>query len=117
MSEPIQTAAIYDKRGIPILPGDTVKVFHFKDRRGRNRFMYKYALGTKATASGSVLLELSHLDIGGETFFMLMDNQIQPNMEIVQGYGGCRIGESFSDRKRFKANHPEGSEKEPCVSP
>lgn len=91
--------SIYDKRGIPILPGDTVKMFHFKEANGRNWYMYKYAVETQRTPSQKALMKFSHLNLRGETFWMLMDGKSHPDLEVVQGYG--EDGVHFLDRKRI----------------
>jgi hypothetical protein len=34
---------IFDKRGIPVKPGDVLKVFHFTGIRNKKYYMYKLA--------------------------------------------------------------------------
>ena len=57
--------ALYDKRGIPILPGDTVKVFHFIAAvRREKRFMYKLVMGIETRGENKTpLMKLNHLDL------------------------------------------------------
>lgn len=44
---------IYDKNGIPIFVGDTVKVFHFVGSRQQQFFMYKYVKAVHARGAFS----------------------------------------------------------------
>ncbi|NDJ15185.1 MAG: hypothetical protein EBY17_29035 [Acidobacteriia bacterium] len=101
MSNQRSDAAIYDRRGIPILPGDTVKIFHFVAAlRRERRFMYKFAVETFKRGDGLTLLRMSHLNVRQETYWLVMDGSVLADHEIVQGYAGVEIGGSYRDRKR-----------------
>lgn len=88
----------YDKRGIPILPGDTVKMFHYTSRlRREKRYMYKYVVSLV-----DPLYTMSHLNLKNETWFMLADDKRHWNLEILQGYAGVSSGQDYRDRPRKK---------------
>ena len=92
---------LYDKRGIPILPGDTVKVYHYRAaHRREHRYMYKYALEIAPREGKSPLLKLSHLNLKSEWYWELMNERVMPEMEIVQGFAGVPRGSDFRDRSR-----------------
>ena len=91
---------VYDKTGRPILPGDTLKVFHFRaSLRREKRYMYKYVTGTHESGKGLVV---SHLNPKGVTYFIVLKGDVLEHVEIVQGYGGVPGGDDFRDRKRIK---------------
>jgi hypothetical protein len=90
---------VYDKEGIPILPGDTLKVFHFTGSRGKKFYMYKYVKELRS-CNGKYLLEVMHLSLDGASYWMSLDDRIHADIEIVQGYGGVEKGQSFMDRKK-----------------
>lgn len=90
--------AIYDKKGRPILPGDTLKIFHFRCALRREiRYMYRYVTGYY----GDNALEISHLNPNGGNYFILLDGSVKGDIEIVQGYAGVKPGDDFHDRKRI----------------
>jgi hypothetical protein len=88
---------VYDKNRIPILPGDTLKVFHFTGRRRQKFFMYKYV---KAVHTSRKALEVMHLSLDGGSYWLRLDGLIHTDIEIVQGYEGVERGGSFMDRKK-----------------
>lgn len=97
--------AVYDKRGIPILPGDTVKVFHYVAAvRREKRYMYKFATRVVWTAADKApLLQLSHLNLKEEWYWEIMDGRTMTDCEIVQGHEGVGAGQDFRDRPRHNA--------------
>ena len=104
---------IYDKKGIPIYPGDVIKIFHFVAALRRRRdYMYKQALSYE-TYQGvperdepryHTKLQIDHLvlDDSGkpQTWFRLAQDQVEEGWEIVQGYAGVEPGQDFRDRRR-----------------
>jgi hypothetical protein len=89
---------LYDRKGIPIMLWDVVKVFHFvAARRREKRFMYKQVVGFEEVQSGRLMC-LNHLNGTWETYGMLMDGRTLDQYEIVQGYNG----QDFQDRPRKK---------------
>ena len=88
---------VYDKNGIPILPGDTLKVFHFVGPRRQKFYMYKYV---KSVHPSGKALEVMHLSLDGSSYWMSLDGRIHADIEIVQGYEGVERGGSFMDRKK-----------------
>jgi hypothetical protein len=88
---------VYDKHGIPILPGDTLKVYHYTGARRQRIYMYKWVI---LEHEESKLLQVSHLSLEGGYYWMRQDGHIHPDIEIVQGYGGVKFGQSFTDRKK-----------------
>lgn len=95
--------SLYDKRGIPILPGDTVKVYHYTAAlRREKRYMYKFVLSVVRAPSGTPLMKLSNLDLKGGWYWERMDGRVMPHYEIVQGYKGVSPGCDYRDRKRVE---------------
>jgi len=93
--------ALYDRNGIPILPGDTVKVFHYVAAvRRERRFMYKYVAEIANRNVGAPMMKWLHLNLKGEWYWMVMDGRVLSDCEIVQGYGGVASGDDYRDRKR-----------------
>lgn len=107
--------AVYDKRGIPILPGDTIKVFHYvAAMRREKRYMYKFATQVVWRASDRApLLQLSHLNLRNEWYWEIMDGRTLNQCEIVQGYEGVGAGQDFRDRPRHNSASP--SEMKPSL--
>ena len=94
----------YDKRGIPIHPGDTLKVFHYVARQRREkRYMYKHVVSLERGERVD-LLKISHLSFSAGHYFILAGDQVLPDYEIVQGFGGVERGKDYRDRPR-KKNH------------
>ena len=85
-----------DKNGIPILPGDTLKVFHFTGARKRQHFMYKFVESVEGKR-----LVINHLGVGLTEKYTILNSGRYPDIEIVQGYAGVRSGNTFEDRERF----------------
>ena len=84
-----------DKNGIILRPFDVVKIYHFTDRRGKKRYMYKYIEGIEI-AGGCIRMRLNHLSGNqNEHFTIAMDGKTLEDYEIVQGYYG---GMPFEDR-------------------
>lgn len=65
------TAAFYDKRGIPIERGDIVKVFHFIGARRKKHYMYKQALGVvmMGKAKPEPFMKFSHLSLNDNEYY------------------------------------------------
>lgn len=98
---------LYDKHGIPIMPGDTLKVFHYvsADRR-ETRYMYKYVMQTVWRAADPFpLLQISHLNTKDEWYWIAVDGGSLDDYEIVQGYAGVEPGQDYRDRKRKVTRH------------
>lgn len=89
----------YDKKGIPILPGDLVKMFHFRSSLRREKhYMYKHVMSLKKYDHGWMYL-LSHLEVDYDSSWNLKaDGCIMNGMEIIQGYG--TDGMLYRDRER-----------------
>ena len=83
-----------DKKGREIMEGDTLKVFHFVGARRKRHYMYKYV--EKVVSSSCSFFQISHLNIEGGGYRMLMDGKQHEDIEIVQGYGAD--GVSFDQR-------------------
>ena len=97
---------LYDKKGIPILPCDTIKIYHYTDPcRREKRYMYKFVYKVELKGQKTTpLLKIQHLGLPANQFYYnLMDNSIMKDVEIVQGYGGVKeAGQDFRDRPRKK---------------
>ena len=90
--------SVYDKNGIPILPGDTLKIYHYTDpRRRERRYMYKYV---KGYSPSGVALEVLHLQPTGGSYWIMRDETTKADVEIVQGFEGVRDGLDYRSRKR-----------------
>lgn len=87
-----------DKNGIQILPGDTLKIFHFTGARKKRHYMYKFV----EYVDGPRLV-INHLAQGLGERYTTLNSGHYPNIEVVQGYAGVRSGLKFSDRKKAKA--------------
>ena len=85
---------LYDKKGIPIKPGDVLKVFHFVAAVHREKmYMYKQAVGV-VTFNKEKYMQISHLDLGSsKDYYIFINDYILLKYEIVQG-------EYYKDRKK-----------------
>ena len=110
---PVTGYALFDKHGIPMLPGDTLKVFHYvASVRREKRYMYKLVLAVENRAEGKPpLMKLSHLNLKDEWYWELMDGRRMEHYEIVQGYGGVPSGSDYRDRERQKHNEDSATSK------
>lgn len=94
---------LLDRKGREILPGDTLKVFHFIGARRKRHFMFKWveAIETRPTwRAGLDALRISHLNLKGETWLKLRDGSQWMECEIVQGFG--TDGTPFDQRPKRK---------------
>ena len=93
--------SLYDRNRIPILPGDTLKVFHYISAiRKEKRYMYKWVEEIIPRPTGPPVLSISHLDIERGHYWKLMNGDILSDTEIVQGYEGVESGQDYRDRER-----------------
>ena len=96
-------SAIYDKTGREIRLWDVLKVFHFTGPRRKAYYMYKQVVGYCGTTRGESYCVVSHLlNPEAPNYNLRMDGLVHNEIEIVQGYEGSRLGESFEDRQRVK---------------
>lgn len=97
------TSFVLDKHGREILPGDTLKVFHFFGARKKRHYMYKYVRNVYAHEhwNGVDALVISHLNLRDEAYLELRMGQQLIDHEIVQGYG--EDGTCFNERPKRKA--------------
>lgn len=96
---------IYDKRGIPIMPGDVVKVYNYIHNRSGRRYkyyMYKHARAVHERG-GVRMMSFSHLNLADSIYYMKVDGEIHEDMEIVQGYEGAGEGQDYRYRPRKEA--------------
>jgi hypothetical protein len=101
IAEPKRSAFMLDRTGREIMPGDTLKVFHFTGPRHKRYFMFKYVESLEARASwvGKDALVISHLNTAKETYLKIRDNSVWEDCEIVQGYGND--GLCFDERPKL----------------
>ena len=91
----------YDKKGIPIFVGDTLKIFHFIGARRKRHYMYKYV---DRIESGKLVL--SHLNPSAGTYNIPIDGRKSKDIEIVQGYSGLPQGVyDFSGRPKMEKDN------------
>ncbi len=95
-------STLYDKRGYEIMPGDTLKVFHFVGPRRKKFFMYKWveAEVTLGKEKPVPALKISHLSLKEGGYHVLCDGSHLPDYEIVQGYSPD--DRPFDERPRHK---------------
>lgn len=88
---------IYDEQGVPMRVGDVVKVYHFTAAlRRKKHYMYKQVVRSWAFRDGTPALDLSHLDMTGETYTLhASDGGLMAGHEIVQSANG-----DYEDRAR-----------------
>lgn len=92
---------LYDKNKIPILPGDTLKVFHYVAAvRREKRYMYKLVKKVEHRPTGPPFLHICHLDLTDGYYWQIMDGRVLRDYEIVQGYEGVESGQDYRDRER-----------------
>lgn len=99
----------YDKTGREIMPGDTLKIFHFTGHRRKRYYLYRYVIGVTVNRP-SPRLVISNLDLRGSKYEFECNEKVNKDIEIVQGYGdnGC----TFEDRKQIgKQNETKEIEK------
>lgn len=85
---------IKDKKGIPIINGDILKIFHFVGRRNKKHYMYKYVLSTNEPNN---FYKIAHLpstpsEFGKSYYYLKDEDQIEDDYEIVQGYCEKQVG-------------------------
>lgn len=96
--------SLYDKRGIPIMRGDILKVFHFTGTRRKRHYMYKQCLGFKRVGKNADVpyMMLSHLNFIEDSiardgpYLERPDGRILSDYEIVQS-----IEADHDDRPRL----------------
>lgn len=90
---------IKDKKGIPIIKGDVLKVFHFVGRRNKKYYMYKYVLSTNEPNNFYKIAHLSSKssELGKSFYYLKDENQIEDNYEIVQGYCEKQLGKNYTE--------------------
>lgn len=102
----------YDKKGREIRIGDTLKVFHFTGARKKKYYMYKYVQGVREYETHSLLV-INHLskkfDLK-DTYHLLIDNKINLDIEIVQGFNNKNEELSFEDRPRISLVESRGEQ-------
>ena len=79
--------SLYDKRGIPILPGDVVKVFHYVAWRSRKKiYMYKMVLEIMLRGEAlPPLMKFANLPLTRGHYYHIMDGSVLKGYEIVAG--------------------------------
>lgn len=96
---------VLDCKGREILPGDTLKIFHFIGARRKRHYMYKYVLSVykhPKWAEGLDALRISHLNPTADSYIVLRRGQVEKDYEIVQGYG--EDGRPFDEREKREPN-------------
>lgn len=81
-------AGLYDKRRIPIMPGDILKVYHFTAALRRKRhYMYKQVLERVDLGERKApYYRISHLTFDPlEYYHEILDGRVLRDVEIVQG--------------------------------
>lgn len=110
---PCSASFVLDCKGREILPGDTLKVFHFVGARRKRHYMYKYVLSVyrhPEWRDGLDALRISHLNSRAESYLVLRKGQHEESYEIVQGYG--EDGKPFYTREKRKPNNVNMAKRE-----
>ena len=78
---------VIDKNGRDIEVGDVLKVYHFTGRNRRRHYMYKQVV-ERVNRSDSTLehFVISHLTEKRQVYILLIEDQYEPNYEIVQSW-------------------------------
>lgn len=75
----------YDKNRIPIKLGDVLKVYHFKDGRGKRHYMYKHIVNFGHFSDGQKYWIVSHLDLDRDNhYYLICDDSVYADSEIIQ---------------------------------
>jgi hypothetical protein len=88
---PAAKATLYDKRGVPIEPGDLLKSHHFRERNGRNHWLYHVAVMDcgQLRAMPVHRLEPSLSDgVGGDP---VLTQRLAGAMEIIASHPAGRV--------------------------
>ena len=89
----------YDRRGVPIFPGDTLKIYHFTGPGKKRNYIYKFV----ESIDGKRLV-INHLGVGLHGKYTMANSGQYQEVEVVQGYGNLPPGGfSFNDRVKLKA--------------
>lgn len=101
---------LLDKNGRKIIPGDTLKVFHFIAARRRERcYMYKWVESVVELGQNKQpFLQISHLGLKPDHYYERLDGRKLDSVEIVQGYGTNH--DCWRDRPKcqpIKENNPQ----------
>lgn len=94
----------FDSCGVPIYPGDLIRLFHFRDRRRRKYYLYHVAVHNKEHDVMELIpachLEPSKAKSGGRCW-MSQDLLDGAQAEVISGHGpGDTL--DFTDRKKRK---------------
>jgi len=102
---------VLDEKGREILPGDTLKVFHFTGARREKFYMYKFVreIVTLGTQNPMPALKIEHLGISKSSsghYWELQNGRKLAGVEIVQGYG--MDGLCHRDRPKYEPTNTAG---------
>ena len=90
----------YDCNGVPIYPGDVLKIYHFTDRRRRKHYMYKLVVELDNTLWLMDVHEIATKWAGAMKTLLEVFADASESMEIVEGYGPRPECLDFTDRPR-----------------
>lgn len=95
--------ALYDRKGIPIMPGDTIKIYRYTAALRREKvYSYKYVEAVEKRKSCKFpMLRIKHLSLSASHYHVLMTGEIDETIEIIQGFEGVPLGCNFKDRQRL----------------
>lgn len=95
----------YDRRGIPIMPGDLLRALHFIGAHRKRHYLYHVAVMRDGYLFGVPVCNLEPTkQWGGGTF--LMNSAHAQACEIIDGTD--EGGKDFSDRPRRKEANNDG---------
>ena len=100
---------LLDKNQREIRTGDTLKIFHFIGARKKKYYNYKYVL-SKNKVKNNEYFKVLHLgtDIA-DYYWLLNEDKILKDVEIVQGYNNKNKEISYEDRPKITLTKKEAS--------
>ncbi len=100
---------LYDRRGVPIYPGDLLRTPHFCDSRRRQHYLYHTAVyHDDGKCRGMRMVPTAELEptLRGRGGNCLLSQEIADTLEVIAGHGpgDCLC---YTDRPRRKAERRE----------
>ena len=92
---------LYDKRGVPIYPGDLLKSFHFQGARRKRYYLYHVAVDDNGRMKmiPACWLEPTKRSGGGDVY---LSAEIASATEVIYGYGPKPCLD-YTDRERRRS--------------
>jgi hypothetical protein len=106
LETPVKTmpGQVYDRRGVPIYPGDLIRHYHFTGARRKRYYLYHVAVWSELNQTME-LVPTCHMDPAiardnpGGRYWLIPDTMIEPEVIHGSGPGSCL---DFDDRPKRK---------------